>query len=128
MFVLIASSHGTTADMTIELAVAPIALRAVGDNRIGPVQPPLQRMRVKQRDHSNPNSRISSSVSGSNASGADQICPLSMSGIRFLAALGDGYKLRHGLFAARDDDFLAVLGLFDQPREIGLGLMYRVTH
>src|SRR5208337_1182822 len=60
------------------------------------VQPPSQHMGVKQRDHSKPSSRSSSSVSGSNASGADHICPLSMPGMRFLDALGIATSLATG--------------------------------
>ena len=53
---------------------------------------------------------------------------LQLPGTRFLACTGDGNDLRDRLLTARNNHFLAAFGLFDQPREIGLRLMYGVAH
>src|ERR1017187_10634981 len=54
--------------------------------------------------------------------------PLKPSGSPFLCPAGNRHQFGHRLLAAGDDHFLALLGLLDQTREVGLGLMDGVTH
>jgi hypothetical protein len=48
-------------------------------------------------------------------------------GNALLGWTANGYELRDWLLAAGDDDVLSFLGFFDQPREVGLGLMNRLA-